>query len=191
MCSLPGHTSYPPWRQRNRGWYTPCHLEALAGLDLRDAMPNKTGDQCFRRLSDQGGPSLSFGYAVPNGCPLSANPRAVQSIFADRPGGYLELAVQQTCLLPRTLPLGSAGVGSTAGHAGGMPDRSFPAVDHLARRAQRIAAGRPDPIRILAKTITMTGVIGMDPYAVLGAPIEMRFRPRFSRLRQNDRQRRR
>ena len=53
-----------------------------------------------------------------------------------------------------------------------MADRSFPAVDHLARRAQRIAAGRPDPIRILAKTITMTGVIGMDPYAVLGTLVE-------------------
>jgi hypothetical protein len=53
-----------------------------------------------------------------------------------------------------------------------MPDRSFPAVDHLARRARRIATGRPDPIRILAKTITMTGVIGMDPYAVLGTLIE-------------------
>ena len=53
-----------------------------------------------------------------------------------------------------------------------MPERSFPAVDHLARRAERVAAGRPDPIRILAKTITMTGVIGMDPYAVLGTLIE-------------------
>jgi hypothetical protein len=53
-----------------------------------------------------------------------------------------------------------------------MPDRSFTAVDHLARRTRRIAAGRPDPIRILAKTITMTGVIGMDPYAVLGTLIE-------------------
>ena len=61
---------------------------------------------------------------------------------------------------------------SSPGHAGGMPDRSFPAVDHLARRAQRIAAGRPDPLRILAKTIAMTGVIGMDPYAVLGTLVE-------------------
>ena len=62
--------------------------------------------------------------------------------------------------------------GSAPGHAGAMPDRHFPAVDNLARRAERVAAGRPDPIRILAKTITMTGVIGMDPYAVLGTLVE-------------------
>jgi hypothetical protein len=61
--------------------------------------------------------------------------------------------------------------GSAPGHAGGMPERSFPA-DHLARHTQRIAAGRPDPIRILAKTITMTGVIGMDPCAALGTLVE-------------------
>ena len=53
-----------------------------------------------------------------------------------------------------------------------MPDRRFPAVDNLARRAERVAAGRPDPIRILARTITMTGAIGMDPYAVLGTLAE-------------------
>ena len=95
-------------------------------------------------------------------------------MVADRPGGYLELAVQRSCLLPVRSPWARQGLraGSAAGHAGGMPDRSFPAVDHLARRAQRIAAGRPDPIRILARTITMTGVIGMDPYAVLGTLIE-------------------
>jgi uncharacterized protein (DUF2342 family) len=53
-----------------------------------------------------------------------------------------------------------------------MPDRHFPAVDNLARRAERIAAGKPDPVRILARTITMTGAIGLDPYAVLGTLIE-------------------
>jgi hypothetical protein len=53
-----------------------------------------------------------------------------------------------------------------------MPDRHFPAVDNLARRAERAAAGRPDPIRILARAITMTGAIGLDPYAVLGALVE-------------------
>ena len=74
----------------------------------------------------------------------------------------------------RTFPRARQGLRgwSAAGHAGGMPERSFPAVDNLARRAERVAAGRPDPIRILAKTITMTGVIGMDPYAVLRTLIE-------------------
>ena len=51
-----------------------------------------------------------------------------------------------------------------------MPDRHFPAVDSLARRAERVVAGRPDPIRILA--ITMTGAIGLDPYGVLGTLVE-------------------
>jgi hypothetical protein len=53
-----------------------------------------------------------------------------------------------------------------------MPDRRFPAIDGLSRRVQRIAANRPDPVRILAKTITLTGAIGMDPYAVLGTLVE-------------------
>ena len=38
-----------------------------------------------------------------------------------------------------------------------MPDRPFPAVDNLIRHAQRVAAGRPDPARILAQTIRATG----------------------------------
>jgi hypothetical protein len=59
-----------------------------------------------------------------------------------------------------------------ARHADAMPDRRFPAIDGLSRRVQRIAANRPDPIRILARTITMTGAIGMDPYAVLGTLVE-------------------
>ena len=53
-----------------------------------------------------------------------------------------------------------------------MPDRSFPAVDNLIRRAQRAAAGRPDPARILAQTISMACPGGADPYAVLGVLIE-------------------
>ena len=53
-----------------------------------------------------------------------------------------------------------------------MPDRSFPAVDALIRRVQRVAASRPDPIHILAQTISMTGKIGADPYAVLGVLVE-------------------
>jgi hypothetical protein len=53
-----------------------------------------------------------------------------------------------------------------------MPDRSFPAVDALIRRVQRIAASRPDPMHILAQTISMTGEIGADPYAVLGVLVE-------------------
>ena len=53
-----------------------------------------------------------------------------------------------------------------------MPDRSFPAVDHLIRRAQRVAAGRPDPARILAQTIRFACPGGADPYAVLGVLVE-------------------
>ena len=53
-----------------------------------------------------------------------------------------------------------------------MPDRPFPAVEALIRRVQRVAASRPDPMHILAQTISMTGAIGADPYAVLGVLIE-------------------
>jgi hypothetical protein len=53
-----------------------------------------------------------------------------------------------------------------------MPDRPYPAVEALIRRVQRIAAGRPDPMHILAQTIGMTGAIGADPYAVLGVLVE-------------------
>jgi hypothetical protein len=53
-----------------------------------------------------------------------------------------------------------------------MPDRSYPAVDNLIRRAQRAAAGRPDAARILAQTITMACPGGADPYAVLGVLVE-------------------
>src|SRR5271165_2154939 len=55
---------------------------------------------------------------------------------------------------------------------GGMPDRAFPAVEALIRRVQRVAASRPDPMYILAQTISMTGAIGADPYAVLGVLVE-------------------
>jgi hypothetical protein len=53
-----------------------------------------------------------------------------------------------------------------------MPDRSYPDLDKLIRRVQRVAAGRPDPVVILARTITLTGDVGMDPYAVLGVLVE-------------------
>ena len=53
-----------------------------------------------------------------------------------------------------------------------MPDRSYPAVEALVRRVQRAAASRPDPLHVLAATISMAGIIGMDPYAVLGILIE-------------------
>ena len=53
-----------------------------------------------------------------------------------------------------------------------MPDRRFPTLDALIRRVQRVAAGRPDPMHILAQTIAMTGAIGADPYAVLGVLVE-------------------
>jgi hypothetical protein len=53
-----------------------------------------------------------------------------------------------------------------------MPDRPFPVVDSLIRRAQRVAVGRPDPARILAPTISMACPGGADPYAVLGVLVE-------------------
>jgi hypothetical protein len=53
-----------------------------------------------------------------------------------------------------------------------MPDRSFPAVDNLIRRAQGAAAGRSDLARILAQTISMACPDGADPYAVLGVLVE-------------------
>jgi hypothetical protein len=57
-------------------------------------------------------------------------------------------------------------------HADAMPDRPYPAVDALIRRVQRVAASRPDPLHILAQTISMTRTIGVDPYAVLGVLVE-------------------
>jgi uncharacterized protein (DUF2342 family) len=53
-----------------------------------------------------------------------------------------------------------------------MPDRPFPAVEALIRQVQRVAASRPDPMHILAQTISMTGAIGVDPYTVLGVLVE-------------------
>jgi hypothetical protein len=53
-----------------------------------------------------------------------------------------------------------------------MPDRPYPAIDVLIRRVQRVAASRPDPLYVLAETINMAGMIGMDPYEVLGVLIE-------------------
>ena len=62
------------------------------------------------------------------------------------------------------------------GHPDDMSDRPFPAVEALVRRVQRVAASRPDPARILAETISMAGVAGVDPYAdpyaVLGILVE-------------------
>ena len=53
-----------------------------------------------------------------------------------------------------------------------MPDRPFPAVEALIRRIERVAASRPDPLHILAQTISLTGAIGADPYGVLGVLAE-------------------
>lgn len=62
--------------------------------------------------------------------------------------------------------------GHAPGHAVAMPDRPFPAVEALIRRVQRVAASQPDPMHILAQTISMTGEIDADPYAVLGVLVE-------------------
>jgi hypothetical protein len=57
-------------------------------------------------------------------------------------------------------------------HADTMPDRPFPAVDALIRRVQRAAAQRPDPLYIIAQTISMAPTVGVDPYALLGVLVE-------------------
>ena len=58
------------------------------------------------------------------------------------------------------------------GHPDDMSDRSFPAVEALVRRVQRIAASRPDPARILAETISMAGDHRHYPDVVLGILVE-------------------
>jgi hypothetical protein len=58
--------------------------------------------------------------------------------------------------------------GRPVGHPDDMPDRPFLTADDLIRRAQRVAAGGPNPARILAQTITLACPGGTDPYAVLG-----------------------
>jgi hypothetical protein len=58
------------------------------------------------------------------------------------------------------------------GHPGVMPDRPFRSVDDLIRRVQRVAASRPDPLHILAQTISIIGESDVDTYAILGVLIE-------------------
>ncbi len=53
-----------------------------------------------------------------------------------------------------------------------MPNRPYRAVDDLIRRVQRVVASRPDPMHILAETISMIGESDVDPYAILGVLIE-------------------
>jgi hypothetical protein len=76
--------------------------------------------------------------------------------------GLADIAIPMTLLPSR----------HTVRDALAMPDRPFPAVEALIRRVQRVAASRPDPMYILAQTISMTGAIGADPYAVLGVLVE-------------------
>jgi hypothetical protein len=52
-----------------------------------------------------------------------------------------------------------------------MSDRSYPAIEALVRRAQRVA-NRPDPLHILARSIAMSGQVGLDPYRVIGVLVE-------------------
>jgi hypothetical protein len=53
-----------------------------------------------------------------------------------------------------------------------MPDRPYRAVNELIRRVQRVAANRPDPMHILAETISLIGESDVDPYAIVGVLIE-------------------
>jgi hypothetical protein len=53
-----------------------------------------------------------------------------------------------------------------------MPDRPYRAVDDLIRRVQRVVANRPDPMHILAETISLIGESDVDPYAIVGVLIE-------------------
>jgi hypothetical protein len=53
-----------------------------------------------------------------------------------------------------------------------MPDRPYRDADDLIRRVQRVAANRPDPMHILAETISLIGESDVDPYAIVGVLIE-------------------
>jgi hypothetical protein len=53
-----------------------------------------------------------------------------------------------------------------------VPDRPFPVVKAIVRRAERIASKRPDPTAILADVIRQTAARDADPYLVLGVLIE-------------------
>jgi hypothetical protein len=53
-----------------------------------------------------------------------------------------------------------------------MPDRPYRAVNDLIRRVQRVAANRPDPMHILAETVSLIGESDVDPYAIVGVLIE-------------------
>jgi hypothetical protein len=53
-----------------------------------------------------------------------------------------------------------------------MPDRPYRAMNDLIRRVQRVAANRPDPMHILAETISLIGESDVDPYAIVGVLIE-------------------
>lgn len=53
------------------------------------------------------------------------------------------------------------------------------AVEALIHRVQRVAASRSDPLHVLAATISMAGIIGLAPYAVLASPsAQQRWRDR-------------
>jgi hypothetical protein len=45
-------------------------------------------------------------------------------------------------------------------------------MNDLIRRVQRVAANRPDPMHILAETISLIGESDVDPYAIVGVLIE-------------------
>jgi hypothetical protein len=48
----------------------------------------------------------------------------------------------------------------------------YRAVNDLIRRVQGVAANRPDPMHILAETISLIGESDVDPYAIVGVLIE-------------------
>jgi hypothetical protein len=53
-----------------------------------------------------------------------------------------------------------------------MQSRSFPAVDHLIRQAERAAAAKPDQIRLVAELVKLVGDGGSDPYLLIGVLLE-------------------
>ena len=53
-----------------------------------------------------------------------------------------------------------------------MKHGPFPAVDDLIRQAEQAVANKPDPVRLVAELILLTGDRGADPYLLIGALIE-------------------
>ncbi len=53
-----------------------------------------------------------------------------------------------------------------------MKERHFPTVDRLIQQANETAAGKADPVSLLAEVIRVITDEGADPYLVIGVLVE-------------------